>query len=258
MPDITTASLFGIRILCKAGCKVVFDDATCQVIYDGIVILKGYKDPVSNLWTLPVLPSSNPTQTSLDAPHHSSLGPCMSDALREIATFLYHRATMENNVKFMHQSLSNPPKMSLLTAICHGFLRGAPHLTIKAVTKYLPPSPATSKGHMKRPRQGICSTTPKQPRIGVPASVPDPMMPSLNEFNANNDNNDPDISPHFSIIDNVDNNSIANIFCFRAFANKITGVFYNALALAALTALHDSLRVLAVDKAKPRHHHVVF
>jgi hypothetical protein len=30
MPDMTTASLFGIRILCKAGCKVVFDDKNAR------------------------------------------------------------------------------------------------------------------------------------------------------------------------------------------------------------------------------------
>ncbi len=29
MPDMTTASPFGIRILYKAGCKVVFDDDKC-------------------------------------------------------------------------------------------------------------------------------------------------------------------------------------------------------------------------------------
>ncbi len=34
MPDMTTASLFGIRILCKAGCKVVFDNEKCHVFYD--------------------------------------------------------------------------------------------------------------------------------------------------------------------------------------------------------------------------------
>jgi hypothetical protein len=55
MPDMTTASLFGIRILCKAGCKVVFDNEKCQVFYNNKVILSGVKDPVSDLWTLPVL-----------------------------------------------------------------------------------------------------------------------------------------------------------------------------------------------------------
>jgi hypothetical protein len=148
MPDMTTASLLGIRILFKAGCKVVFDDKNCQVIFEDNIILTGYKDPVSNLWTLSML-GSIPTRTSLDAQHQLPIGPCMIDAPREVATYLYHRTSKENNVKFMHQSLCNPPKSLLLTAIRHGFLRGAPHLSTHAVTKYIPPSPATSKGHMK-------------------------------------------------------------------------------------------------------------
>jgi hypothetical protein len=56
MPDMTSASLFGIRVLFKAGCMIVFDDNKCQVIYNGKVILTGYKDPASNLWMLPILP----------------------------------------------------------------------------------------------------------------------------------------------------------------------------------------------------------
>jgi hypothetical protein len=78
MPDMTTASLFGICILRKAGCKVLFDDNKCQVICNSTVILTGYKDPVSNLWTLPILPSE-PTRTTPDAPHLLPLGPCISD-----------------------------------------------------------------------------------------------------------------------------------------------------------------------------------
>ncbi len=48
------ASLLGIRVICKAGCVVVFDDKTCQVYYKGNLILMGYKDSTSNLWTLPI------------------------------------------------------------------------------------------------------------------------------------------------------------------------------------------------------------
>ncbi len=32
VPGITMASLMGIRILCKAGCKVTFDDKKCEVV----------------------------------------------------------------------------------------------------------------------------------------------------------------------------------------------------------------------------------
>jgi hypothetical protein len=154
MPDRTTASLFGIRVLCKAGCQVLFNDNQCQVIYNGKVILTGYKDPVSNLWTLPIIPV-NRAWTTLDAQHQSPLGPCRSGALHHAINFSYHQTTKESNVKFMHQSLCNTPKSSLLATIQRGFLHGAPHFSKKAIAKYLPPSPATSKGHIKQPRKGI-------------------------------------------------------------------------------------------------------
>ena len=226
MPDMTTASLFGIRILCKAGCKVVFDDEKCQVFYKNNIILTGFKDPASDLWTLPIVPDDSP-RTTLDATRQSSPGPCLSDAPSEFASFSYHRTTQENNVKFMHQSLCNPPKSSLLTAIRRGFLRGAPHLNLRSVAKYLPPSMATAKGHLKRPRKGIRSTTPRTPRITVPASVPDRLMPGLDELADDASDDDVSNAPHFNIIDDVDDHSIANVFCFGAFADKITGVVYN-------------------------------
>ncbi len=87
---------------------------------------------------------------------------------------------------------------------------------------------ATSKGHMKHPRKGICSTTPKQPRIHVPASVPDPGMPDLIE--PHDPHADDDLSPtaqQYHIFYNDDDQSIANVFCFGAFADKISGVVYN-------------------------------
>jgi hypothetical protein len=49
VPGITIASLIGIRILCKAGCKVVFDKEKCEVFYKNNIILRGYKDPTTDL-----------------------------------------------------------------------------------------------------------------------------------------------------------------------------------------------------------------
>jgi hypothetical protein len=86
---MTTAALFGIRILCKAGCKVVFNEEKCKVFNDNKVILTGFKDPVSDLWTLPVLPNTSPG-SSLDAPRQPSPGPRFGDAPRKIAWFSYH------------------------------------------------------------------------------------------------------------------------------------------------------------------------
>jgi hypothetical protein len=97
------ASLLGIRILCKAGCKVIFDDEKCQVNFKGNTILTGYKDLASNLWSLPIFqgeeglwttPKSN-LVVSKSTP--SQPGPCKGRAPPspfvlppELASFLYH------------------------------------------------------------------------------------------------------------------------------------------------------------------------
>ena len=69
VPSLKIASLIGIQLLCKAGCKVMFDNNKCEVWYNGKVILAGTKDPATNLWTLPIprggmetTPASAPTQ----------------------------------------------------------------------------------------------------------------------------------------------------------------------------------------------------
>ena len=49
VPLLTVASLIGIRPLCKAGCKVLFDNEKYEVIFNNKVILTGYKDASSAL-----------------------------------------------------------------------------------------------------------------------------------------------------------------------------------------------------------------
>jgi len=52
------ASLMGIRVLCKAGCKVIVTDMKCEVKYQNKVILNGIKDPTTDLWTFPITPTA--------------------------------------------------------------------------------------------------------------------------------------------------------------------------------------------------------
>jgi hypothetical protein len=56
VPDLALALLIGIHLLCKAGCRVIFDNHKCEVEYKGNFILRGYKDPSTNLWMLPITP----------------------------------------------------------------------------------------------------------------------------------------------------------------------------------------------------------
>jgi hypothetical protein len=165
--SLSIASLIRIRPLCKAGCKVIFDDEKCDVMFNGVVILRGFKYPSTNLWTLSILTKvcTAPGPTVLPrlcpceglAPH---LPMDASDTHPGVtmAMFTHSMQTWANAVKFAHQSLCNPKISTLLKAIRRGFLKGCPDLTKTLVLKYLNPSLAMAKGHMKRPCHGIRST----------------------------------------------------------------------------------------------------
>ena len=43
VPNLAVASLFGIHVLCKAGCTVVFNDKTCSVYFNSLTPMVVYK-----------------------------------------------------------------------------------------------------------------------------------------------------------------------------------------------------------------------
>jgi hypothetical protein len=172
-PDLTVALLIGIRILYKAGCSVIFTKTACYVMYRGKVIASGYKDPITDLWVLPITPDTiwrqgqlriSPGSNSVKHETESTqppASPCIACAPQptlpiantptwgELATFMHSVQTGANAVKFANQSLCNPKIYSLMKALRKGFLQGCPNLNKELVTKYLNPSSATAKGHMK-------------------------------------------------------------------------------------------------------------
>jgi hypothetical protein len=250
VPKYSIALLIGIKVLCDTGCKVVFTINKCDVWYKGNIILSGSKDPSTDLWTLPVdtgieqvtktinAPISSPSRTVCPPPQTSkyiSLPADAHDGEAHVASFTHSVKTRANGVKFAHQSLCNPKILTLLKAIPRGFLNGCPNLTEKLIHKYLNASPATAKGHIKRPRHGIRRTMPKtknvtviQPIVNVTHPIPDvpaQVIPiHLHPQPAMHNNTIPNL-----IGDEEEDQSISNMFCFRAFADKQTGVVYNNL-----------------------------
>ncbi len=137
--------------------------------------------------------------------------------------------------------MCNQKISTLLKATRRGFLKGCPNLTEKLIVKYLNPSPATAKRHMKCPRHGIESTHPKQSRMTVletptiqhtppqpVARIDAPVLPLAHEipFYPGQAYNAP-TGP--KLIGSNDNESIANIFCFGAFVDKNSGIVYHNL-----------------------------
>jgi hypothetical protein len=276
VPELSIASLFGIRVLTEAGCTVKFNIEKCIVKYNGKIILMGMKDPTTDLWTLPIVGSAGKTSpmnthdeqdafeplrdelmeranaacgtTTLSltvplctSPQAYTMGGTANYTLpnpppNEFGFFTHTIQTKANSIKFAHQSMCSPTISTLLKAIRRGYLDGGPNLSAKGVTRYFDPSPATAKGHMKRPHQGIRSTTAHRPhpppsgRQGptvhaAPIADDDSWIDNIFEppVQARPFNHGP------AVLVEDDNSSVGNIFCFAAFADKRTGLLYNDL-----------------------------
>ncbi len=239
VPDLSVASLFGIRVLTSAGCEVTFTANECIVRYNQRIILRGEKDPATDLWTLPLGPAGMTSQnTVMRSP---SVALSVTDAHAhvplQIAFFAHTVRTKANSIRFAHQSLCSPTIPTLLKAIKRGYLKGCPNLTAHGVKKYLNPSPATTKGHMKRPLHGIRSTrraTTGDPSIPAWPALPTNTIATSDASStsvASNDSDADSVHPPFPTANVIedDDTSDANVFIFAAFADKQTGTLYSDL-----------------------------
>jgi hypothetical protein len=148
----------------------------------------------------------------------------------QIAFFMHTVQTKANSIRFAHQSLCSPRISTLLKAIRLGFLKGCSNLSAAGVTRYLNPSPATAKGHMKQPCMGIRSTRQNEIHANVIPPVPDnPCDSDSISIDHSSESPIPPCPSNANIIKTDDVSSEANIFCFAAFANKQTGMLYNDL-----------------------------
>jgi hypothetical protein len=187
----------------------------------------------TDLWTLPIITKEQfATPTILPA----FPGPIIYRH-PALASFTHSIRTWMNLVEFAHQPLGDPWISTLLKAVRRGFLNGCPNMSKKMILKYLNLSPATAKGHMKRPCQGIQSTTPKNvvtpPAPSIEASPIQMLPPPL--FVASCDLwghwIEQQVVPHgpnLVINDNRDK-TIANVFAFGAFTDKNSSIMYHNL-----------------------------
>jgi hypothetical protein len=210
-------------------------------------MLEGGKDSTTDLWTLPIgspcpSPSIAPTPaTSSDIAHAHC-------ATTQIAFFTHTVHNKANSIRFAHQALCSPCISTLLKAIQRGYLKGRPNLLVKGVVKYLNPSPASAKGHMNRPRQGIRSTR----RHTIAPSSAMPLIAIIGNDTKLDDlgyelNHQHMTHTGANVI--ADNNSPtdANLFCFAAFADKHTGTVYtNLTRLFPFMSLEENLCFLVV------------
>ena len=77
---------------------------------------------------------------------------------RHVANSIHHMANQKNLIGYLRQLFFSQPASTLLKAIKFFQLLGVPGFTPKAITKWLPGSTATIKGHMNRTQNNLCAT----------------------------------------------------------------------------------------------------
>ena len=163
IPGLANYSLVSVTKLCNAGCEVHMSMIGCTITYRGSTVLCASKCKKTGLWMIPLTPST--------ADHPPNL-------MHELAHNVVETSTKSELAQYIHQSLCSPPKPTLLSAIKNSQLRSIPGLTYELISKHLPPSTATDKGHLSRIRQGIRSTRSNKQAIQDARAEVNDMAPS--------------------------------------------------------------------------------
>ena len=135
-------SLLYIGHLCDDDCVALFTKYDVKIYKNGQVIIVGERNATNGLWNTPLAPKT----VLVLQPHHSGNG-----AIKNVRT-------KRDLVAFPHICAFSPLPFSVIQAIQRGHFSLWPGLTTTLITKDLPKSPATSKGHLGMEQKNIQST----------------------------------------------------------------------------------------------------
>ena len=137
----------------------------------------------------------------------------------------------------MQKTFFCPPHSNLLTAVNNHQLKRCPFMTADNVWKYLPMSPETSKGRMKRPHTGIQSTSAKAPKSNC--------VPLGHKAPSSNETIPTTIPCEYGSLDG----QVNNIFCSAALVDSRTGTLYtdDTGSLLAITLYGHQYYFIAYD-----------
>ena len=133
-------NLLALPQLCDNGCTVTFTKKGVTASIDGTTVLRGWRDPTSNLWRVPINDIN------------------IKETQQFAANMMYDCANLEQLTHFYHACCFAPVADTWINAINKGYFRGWPNLTAKNVRKYIGNTPATIMGHLQQKKQGLRST----------------------------------------------------------------------------------------------------
>ena len=166
IPGLASNSLLSVVVLCDARCEVLFNKYGVIVKYNGKTVLRGSKCARTGLWLVPLQHRTNQEATDGVAEPFANLFPnfnldCLKQELNTVHTaanvaIVLNTSSMEELTKLHHQSLESPPKTAIYRVLRNHpeELLTFPGMNRKLISRHLPPSTVTAKGHLIRTRKG--------------------------------------------------------------------------------------------------------
>jgi hypothetical protein len=151
-PSLTN-NLLSIAVLCNTDCKIFFNATSCEVTFDGKVILRGWHDPKYCLWCVCIVDDGRTTNLKIDDNF-------ITPQTTAITHSLYDYNNTHQLTHFFHACLFLPVVSTLTNAINKGYLKGFLGLTAQHMCRHVQINDATKKGHMDQTCQGQHSTQP--------------------------------------------------------------------------------------------------
>jgi hypothetical protein len=150
-------------MLANHRCTTSFTRDAVIVTLDGHIVLQGFRDRPTGLWTVPLgaIPQTNPTTTTRPPTSQEPI-------LFQAANSAYHMKNKKDLATFYHAAAGYPVPSTWIQAIQAGNYATWPGLTDELISRNLPASIITSKGHMQQQRKNLRSTQPKpDPELAV-------------------------------------------------------------------------------------------
>ena len=150
--------------LCNAGCEVIFTNIDCQVKHLGRIILRGSKCTSTGLWMIK-LDNTYKITPDISNPHQAQSNTHIQPTTKHIINNVIPTSSKPILAMYHHQTLGSPPVPTIVKACRNNQLNTFPGLDLSLILRHVPPSRATAKWHIIRPRSGIQSTRDKRAKI---------------------------------------------------------------------------------------------
>ena len=122
----------------------IFDEENIYIVKDSKIMPHGCKDPVTRLYMVNITEGKDTIRPKLNIKHLKNLG-----SIHNFTNSVYDIKKKVDLIKYYHKCCFSPVISTWVQAIKKGIFCTWPGLTSAAVLKYLPPSLATAKGHMR-------------------------------------------------------------------------------------------------------------